>query len=95
MFSSVFNDCIQRTSEFCLDSVNLTAKTSDPRKDKELPRKSSTSLELVVVTMAGIFEQPSCKISDIFQPATIFGYAGRSTLRCRRTRNGHKWASGV
>ena len=59
-------------------------------------RKSSASLELVVVSKTTVLEQPFSASSSYPQPARNTWYEGRSTFKCRCTRRlGLKRVSGV
>ena len=67
-----------------------------PRNDNELPRVSSGSLELVVVSRTTVFEQPSNASSSYAQPSRNTWNEGRSTFKCRCRKNlGQKRVSGV
>ena len=64
--------------------------------DNKFPRKSSRSLELVVVSKTTVLEQPSRASSSYPLPTRNTWNEGRSTFKWKCTRkNGHKRVSGV
>ena len=69
---------------------------SRPAKDHNFPtRKSSGSLEVVVVSKTRLCEQSSSTSSNYSQPGRYYGCDGRSALKSRRARSGHKRLSNV
>ena len=74
---------------------NSNCKRSHPRKGNKFPRNSFGSLELVVVSIKTVLEQPSSTSSSYPQPARKTWIEGRSTFKCTCTRYGHKRVSGV
>ena len=81
--------------DFGPDSDTLIAKRSRPGKDNRFSRNSSGSLELVVVSKTRLFEKSSSASYNYSQPGRNYADEGRSALKCRRTRFGHKRVSSV
>ena len=70
-------------------------KWSRLRNDNKFPRNSSGGLELVVVSQTRLSQQSSNASSKYSEQGKNYGDEGRSALRCRRTRYGHKRVSSV
>ena len=68
-------------------------RRSRPRNDKKLPRNSTGSLEIVVVSKTRFSEQPPSAISNYPQQGRDNGDEGRCTSELRCSRKGHQRVS--